>query len=89
VSRDHALKIWTFREGIEVPSEGFGSGYPGDPVTKRILKNFEPSFGFSRIVRFSWSTASNALDENHAYCVEFEEEEEQSEKKVKLASKND
>lgn len=87
VSRDHTLKVWTFREGIEVPSDGFGSGYPGDPVTKRFLKNFEPLFGYPRIVRFSWSTASNALDENHAYNVEFEEEEEQNEKKVKLASK--
>lgn len=35
VSRDHALKVWNFREGVEVPDEGFGSGYPGDPVTKR------------------------------------------------------
>ncbi|CAG9800825.1 unnamed protein product [Chironomus riparius] len=87
VSRDHALKVWTFREGIEVPSDGFGSGYPGDPVTKRFLKNFEPLFGYPRIVRFSWSTASNALDENRAYTVEFEEEEELNEKKVKLASK--
>jgi ribonuclease H2 subunit A len=87
VSRDHALKVWTFREGIEVPSDGFGSGYPGDPVTKRFLKNFEPLFGYPRIVRFSWSTASNALDENNAYNVEFEEEEENNEKKVKLASK--
>lgn len=87
VSRDHALKVWTFREGIEVPSDGFGSGYPGDPVTKRFLKNFEPLFGYPRIVRFSWSTASNALEENHAFNVEFEEEEEKNEKKVKLASK--
>lgn len=87
VSRDHALKVWSFREGIEIPSDGFGSGYPGDPVTKRFLKTFEPLFGYPRIVRFSWSTASNALEENGAYSVEFEEEEEVNEKKVKLASK--
>lgn len=29
VSRDHALKVWKFREEIEVPEDGFGSGYPG------------------------------------------------------------
>lgn len=87
VSRDHAIKVWQFRENISIPEEGFGSGYPGDPVTKRFLKNFEPLFGFPRIVRFSWSTASNLLDENNALSVEFDEEEESSEKKVKLASK--
>lgn len=74
VSRDHALKIWQFREDTEVPEEGFGSGYPGDPVTKRFLKEVEPVFGFPRIVRFSWSTAVNALEGN-AFAVEFEEDE--------------
>lgn len=74
VSRDHALKVWKFREGIEVPEEGFGSGYPGDPVTKRFLHKVEPVFGFPRIVRFSWSTATKAL-EDKAFNVEFEEEE--------------
>jgi ribonuclease H2 subunit A len=75
VSRDHALKVWKFREGIEVPEDGFGSGYPGDPVTKRFLHTCEPVFGYPRIVRFSWSTAVNALN-GPAYAVEFEEEEE-------------
>lgn len=79
VSRDHALKVWKFREGIEVPEDGFGSGYPGDPVTKRFLHDIEPVFGYPRIVRFSWSTATNALD-GKALAVEFEEEE--PEKKV-------
>lgn len=27
VSRDHAIKVWKFREGLEV--KNFGSGYPG------------------------------------------------------------
>ncbi|XP_063701006.1 ribonuclease H2 subunit A [Culicoides brevitarsis] len=82
VSRDHALKVWSFREGIEL-EEGFGSGYPGDPATKRFLDNVEPVFGFPRLVRFSWSTATKAL-EHKAYSVEFdEEEEEEKPKKVK------
>uniref|UniRef100_A0A336N4G5 Ribonuclease n=1 Tax=Culicoides sonorensis TaxID=179676 RepID=A0A336N4G5_CULSO len=74
VSRDHALKVWNFREKIELDEDGFGSGYPGDPVTKRFLHNIEPVFGFPRLVRFSWSTATNALEEK-AYNVAFEEEE--------------
>lgn len=87
VSRDHALKVWSFREGIEVPEEGFGSGYPGDPVTKRFLQECEPVFGFPRIVRFSWSTAENALN-GSAYPVEFEEEDDTENKgKVKMSKK--
>lgn len=51
VSRDHALKVWKFPEGITIADEGFGSGYPGDPVTKRFLQeNIDPVFGFPRLV---------------------------------------
>jgi ribonuclease H2 subunit A len=28
VSRDTALKVWTFQEGLEATSVDFGSGYP-------------------------------------------------------------
>lgn len=87
VSRDHALKVWKFREDIEIPEEGIGSGYPGDPVTKRFLKDPEPVFGYPRIVRFSWQTAVNALNDNGAFEVEFEEEEEPGKEKVKMGSK--
>lgn len=87
VSRDQALKVWKFREGLEVPEDGYGSGYPGDPITKRFLKNPEPVFGYPRIVRFSWSTAEKALIDNGAYAMEFEEEDEPGKDKVKLASK--
>ena len=86
VTRDHALKVWKFREGIEIPEEGIGSGYPGDPVTKRFLHNIEPVFGYPRIVRFSWSTATNALQDK-AFDVEFEEEDEPEKQKVSMASK--
>lgn len=86
VSRDHTLKVWKFREGIEVPEDGFGSGYPGDPTTKRFLHDCEPVFGYPRIVRFSWSTAENAL-EGSAFAVEFEEADEPGKEKVKLSSK--
>ncbi|XP_058446229.1 ribonuclease H2 subunit A isoform X2 [Malaya genurostris] len=79
VSRDHALKVWKFREGI--PSDiSYGSGYPGDPVTKKFLADYDLVFGFPRFVRFSWSTASNAL-EKKAYDVEFDDEEDDQEMK--------
>lgn len=29
VSRDHALQVWTFQEGLELTHTDFGSGYPG------------------------------------------------------------
>lgn len=29
VSRDHALKVWTFPEGLPLTHKDFGSGYPG------------------------------------------------------------
>ncbi|CAO1331133.1 unnamed protein product [Diamesa tonsa] len=86
VSRDHALKVWKFREDIEVPSDGFGSGYPGDPVTKKFLHNFEPVFGFPRIVRFSWSTADNALA-GKAFDIEFEEQDVENPDKPSYAGK--
>lgn len=86
VSRDHALKVWKFREDIEVPTDGFGSGYPGDPVTKKFLHDFEPVFGFPRIVRFSWSTADNALA-GKAFDMEFEEQDIENSDKPSYAGK--
>lgn len=41
-----------------------GSGYPGDPLTKAWLgDNMEPVFGYPSIVRFSWSTVKDLLEE--------------------------
>lgn len=73
VTRDHALKVWQFPEGLIIKDNAFGSGYPGDPVTKRFLtENIDLVFGFPRLVRFSWSTAENALADK-AYDMEFDE----------------
>ncbi|SPP79701.1 ribonuclease H2 subunit A [Drosophila guanche] len=75
VTRDHALKVWRFPEGLVIKDNAFGSGYPGDPVTKRFLtENIDLVFGFPRLVRFSWSTAENALADK-AYDMEFDEPE--------------
>ncbi|KAI3432463.1 hypothetical protein D9Q98_004012 [Chlorella vulgaris] len=50
----------------------FGSGYPGDPDTKRWLEaSIDPVFGFPALVRFSWATCKPLLDQ-HAAPVTFE-----------------
>jgi len=48
-----------------------GSGYPSDPNTKAWLKrNIERTFGFPSVVRFSWGTVKNILDEKE-YTVQW------------------
>lgn len=80
VSRDHALKVWTFPEGLQLTNEHFGSGYPGDPVTKEFLQaNIDPIFGFPRLVRFSWSTAEKILT-SKAIQMQFEDDEVENKK---------
>lgn len=79
VARDHALRDWKFPEGPSVTGP-WGSGYPGDPVTKKFLQEqLEPVFGFPGIVRFSWKTAEKIIDEKGIGMkweeVEPEEEE--------------
>lgn len=72
VTRDQLLNEWEFPE--EKASQGqlkigreWGCGYPSDPHTKKWLRDqFDPVFGFTDIVRFSWSTARNLLEENKA-----------------------
>lgn len=83
VTRDHALQMWRFQEGLEVTRQQFGSGYPGDPLTKKFLVDYcDPVFGYPQLVRFSWSTAQEALKE--AYHVELDDTDEKSE----LVAKN-
>lgn len=77
VVRDLALKSWDFTEDIIIKSEeGWGSGYPNDPITKKFLtNNMDNVFGYPRIVRFSWSTAERLLDKNAA-TVEWSDDED-------------
>lgn len=76
VSRDRALQVWKFEDGVEKSEDGWGSGYPNDPVTKKfLLNNIDNVFGFPQMVRMSWSTADKILQEKAA-VVEWEEEEE-------------
>lgn len=55
-------------------------------MTKRFIETCEPVFGYPRIVRFSWSTATKAL-ENIAYKVEFDDEDEENVEKQTFGSK--
>ena len=42
-----------------------GSGYPSDPKTQAWLKNHvEPTFGFPKLVRFSWTTVKLLLEKD-------------------------
>jgi len=79
VARDQALKAWTFPEDSAIQGP-WGSGYPGDPVTKKFLQEqLHPVFGFPGIVRFSWKTAEKIIEEKGVRMkweeVEPEEEE--------------
>jgi len=76
VTRDHALQDWEFPAGDNVHiGPGWGSGYPGDDVTKKFLRNnIDPVFGFPNIVRDSWSTAFSLLDKS-AVKIKWESDE--------------
>jgi len=82
VARDHALGDWQFQEGGDLAGP-WGSGYPGDGVTKRFLQdNIHPIFGFPSIVRFSWKTAEKILEEK-GVRMEFEEVEAAEDESIK------
>lgn len=62
VIRDHRLSNWAREQSHAVDNQRFGSGYPGDAVTKRwLIDTLDPVFGFDSIVRFSWSTCGELL----------------------------
>ncbi|XP_045769619.1 ribonuclease H2 subunit A [Maniola jurtina] len=82
VTRDHALKVWQFQEGLQMDQTEYGSGYPGDPLTKKFIREqVDHVFGYPSLVRFSWSTAELVLQEKAAKCT-FEEVEEDGKKKT-------
>lgn len=73
VARDRILKEWKFPENIEFGNE-HGSGYPSDPTTKKWLSDsVDKVFGFPQLVRFSWSTCNNILD-NKAVDVHWDDD---------------
>ena len=49
----------------EMWSKEVGSGYPSDPKTKGWLENHvDRTFGYPKIVRFSWATVKNMLEKD-------------------------
>lgn len=68
------IEKWVCKEKVEVGTE-YGSGYPGDEVTKKWLReNFDRVMGFTDIVRISWKTAENLIEEM-GVRVDFHERE--------------
>ncbi|XP_073955183.1 ribonuclease H2 subunit A [Choristoneura fumiferana] len=86
VTRDHALKVWQFQEGLEMDQSEFGSGYPGDPLTKKFIREqIDYVFGYPALVRFSWSTAELMLQEKAATCT-FEDVDDDSTPRKRAAA---
>ncbi|KJH43717.1 ribonuclease HII [Dictyocaulus viviparus] len=77
VTRDRHLRSWSFSEAnVKVPNDGYGSGYPGDPSTKKFLReSIDPVFGYSSLVRFSWKTAETLLEK---YCVNVQWDDDET-----------
>lgn len=58
----------------------FGSGYPGDPLTKIWLHNhLDGVFGYPNLVRFSWGTTKKILKSQSVQVEWGDEEEEEDE----------
>ncbi|KAK2463394.1 hypothetical protein APHAL10511_004480 [Amanita phalloides] len=79
VTRDECIEGWTFEESrnenaVDIWSKEVGSGYPSDPRTQAWLKNhIDPTFGFPKLVRFSWTTVKVLL-EREAHPVKWVDE---------------
>jgi len=66
VTRDQVIEQWRHLELVNL-SKQIGSGYPGDPITKKWIGTAtDPIFGFPSIVRFSWATAKKIIVESCA-----------------------
>ncbi|VDN99467.1 unnamed protein product, partial [Rodentolepis nana] len=65
VTRDRLLARWPKEGRGNVPAEtAIGTGYPGDPATKQYIRMcMDPILGFPPLVRSSWATAQNLLEE--------------------------
>lgn len=82
VTRDGWIESWAFEEKREATQledgtlkdpwdHEMGSGYPSDPNTKAWLRrNIDRTFGFPSVVRFSWGTVKNILEQKE-YAVQW------------------
>ncbi len=67
VTRDSIVSNWVWAEPTVNLSKNYGSGYPGDEkCVQWLAKASHPVFGYPNMVRFSWSTAREALEKSGA-----------------------
>ena len=65
------LKAWEFSSG-ENACGPWGSGYPGDAVTKKFLQTqIHQIFGFPSLVRFSWKTSEKIIEEKGVKVIKL------------------
>ncbi|KAL5112877.1 Ribonuclease H2 subunit A [Taenia crassiceps] len=85
VTRDYLLARWPEEgRGSVPPGTPIGSGYPGDPATKRYLQLcMDPILGFPPLVRSSWVTAQTLLKDGGVKVVWEDEMEAEEEKATK------
>jgi len=89
VVRDDLLKKWEFNEPGIAFSKVFGSGYPGDPTTKKWLKtNLDSVFGYPSIIRFSWKTCDKLMAASTHRVMWKEDDEKEEESWNKTPKKN-
>lgn len=70
VTRDKQLEGFVYSEQDVQSSGAFGSGYPGDPLTKLYLaESINHVFGFNSLVRYSWKTAQKAMNKGSIKCA--------------------
>lgn len=68
VRRDKVLREWASNHDMTGDAD-FGSGYPSDERTKQWLtRHLHPLFGYSELVRFSWSTTKGLLKSDGVPC---------------------
>lgn len=76
MTRDQIVHNWVWTETeLMNKSKDFGSGYPSDPNTVKWMdQNEDDFFGFPSIMRFSWKTISNRM--NQTRTIEWSEDED-------------
>ncbi|KAF2075252.1 hypothetical protein CYY_003428 [Polysphondylium violaceum] len=77
VIRDHCITSTRFdqlNENADPKQKigtNFGSGYPGDPLTKKwIVDSKDKVFGYPKFIRYSWKTTTEAM-QGDCYGVEW------------------
>ncbi|CAD8107931.1 unnamed protein product [Paramecium primaurelia] len=75
VTRDY--KITQIQQEI-LPNDSIGSGYPGDPKTKKYLENTNIRFFvFPKYIRFSWQTIKTIINDRDLN-IDYKDEQEAS-----------